>query len=226
MAAARNVSAAARMTLRPAAGVAGGELADRRRLAGAVDADDEHDRGPALDRGAGLPVDVAIDQQGGQLGADRRLRPARLASLPGALDEIDRQRGADVTGDERLLDLVPLRAVGVPEVATELGHQAGAGLLEAGLERTFRDDGEERGRVERRVRGRRRRLGGASNVGGSAGVATGGSTAAPPGASPSDRFDFEGFGWRAGRAGAARVRYGAAPPAAHPAAPRGGSVRW
>ena len=52
-AAARNVSPAASMTARPCVAVLLGELADRRRLAAAVDADDQDHERPALrDRGA------------------------------------------------------------------------------------------------------------------------------------------------------------------------------
>ena len=43
MAAARNVSPAASITVRPPRGELGGQLADGRGLAGAVDADDEDD---------------------------------------------------------------------------------------------------------------------------------------------------------------------------------------
>ena len=108
MAAARNVSAAARMIDPPLPDVARGELADRRRLAGAVDADDEHDRRPATRRRARLPVEVALDEQRRELGADRGLGTVGVAAPAGALDEVDGQRRADVAGDERLLDLVPL----------------------------------------------------------------------------------------------------------------------
>ena len=135
MAAARNVSAAARMTERPSAGVAAGELADRRRLAGPVDADDEHDRRAAGDRRARAPVEVARDEQRGELGADGRLGAARVASRAGPLDDVDRQGGADVAGDERLLDVVPRRASPArPEEAAQPGHEAAAGPLEAGVE--------------------------------------------------------------------------------------------
>jgi len=46
-----------------------GDLADRRRLAGPVDADDQQDRGSAGDRGARLPARVARDEERGQLGS-------------------------------------------------------------------------------------------------------------------------------------------------------------
>ena len=111
---------------RPAlAEVARGELADRRRLARAVDADDEDDRRPAGRRGRGVPVEVALDEQGGEFGADRRLRAAGLAATPGALDEVDGEGGTDVAGDEDLLDVVPARIVA--EEAAELGDQPGPG---------------------------------------------------------------------------------------------------
>ena len=151
MAAARNVSAAARMIFRPSAEVARGELADGRRLAGAVDADDEHDRRPAPGRRLGRPVEVALDEQRIELGADRRLRAAGVAPCAGALDEVHGERRSDIAGDERLLDVVPLRPVGVAEEAAQLGHEPAAGPFESLVEGVGRGDREERGRIEWRV---------------------------------------------------------------------------
>ena len=67
--------------------------------------------GPPLTGRARAPVEVARDEQGRQLGPDGGLRTARTAPSTGALDEIDGERRADVAGDERLLDVVPRRAV-------------------------------------------------------------------------------------------------------------------
>ena len=91
--------------------VAAGELADRRGLAGPVDADDEDDRRAPVDRRPRRPVEVARDEQRAELGADRGLGAARVAAPAGALDDIHREGRADVAGDERLLDVVPRRAV-------------------------------------------------------------------------------------------------------------------
>ena len=134
MAAARNVSAAARTTRRPLRPLAGGELADGRGLAGAVDADDEDDGGRALDGRDGLPVlGVADGEQAGELVADGLLG-GDVAALARALDEVHRQGGPDVAGDQRLLDLLPVRPAGHAERAAEPGAEPGAGLLEAVLE--------------------------------------------------------------------------------------------
>ena len=81
IAAARKVSAAARTHAPAVRALARGQLADGRRLAGAVDADDEDDRGRALGRGDGLPVrGVAGGQQAGELGADGLLGRRRRAA--------------------------------------------------------------------------------------------------------------------------------------------------
>jgi hypothetical protein len=130
--------------------IPGRELADRRRLAGAVDPDDEQDRRAALRRGTGRPVRVARDQQVRELGADRRFRTARVTAAAGTLHEVDGQGGTDVTGDERFLDVVPLRIVAAEETA-ELAHEPGARSFQALVEGVGRSDGEECGRIERRV---------------------------------------------------------------------------
>ena len=123
MAAARNVSAAARMTDRPSPRIAAGELADRRGLAGPVDADDEDDGRARRHAGRGVQAEVARDEERRQLGPDRRLGAARVAPRAGPLDQLDRQRGPDVAGDQRLLDVVPGRAAGV---AAHRGSRAAA----------------------------------------------------------------------------------------------------
>ena len=76
-----------------------------------------------------------------------------MTSAARSLDEVDGERGSHIAGDQRLLDLVPGRAVGGPEIPAELCHERAAGLLEPFVERVGRRDGEERGRVERRVCG-------------------------------------------------------------------------
>ena len=73
-------------------GVARSELADRRRLAGPVDADDEHDRGPALDRRLGRPRSVARNEQRRELGADGGLGSSGIAAAAGPLDDFHRER--------------------------------------------------------------------------------------------------------------------------------------
>ena len=114
--------------------LAGGQLADRRGLAGAVDADDEHDGGRTLGGRDGLPVlRVADGEQPREFGADGLLG-RDVPALAGALHEIHRQRGPDVPGDQGLLDLVPVRAVGHAEGAAEAGAEPRAGLLEPGLQ--------------------------------------------------------------------------------------------
>ena len=92
--------------------------------------------GPPATAERGRPVEVARDEQRGELGADGRLGTARVAAPAGALDEVDRERRADVAGDERLLDVVPGRTLAGagPEEAAQAGHEAAAGPFEAGLE--------------------------------------------------------------------------------------------
>ena len=152
MAAARNVSAAASRTERPSACVAAGELADRRGLAGPVDPDHEHDRRAARDGRARAPGKVARDEQGRQLGPDRRLGSRRVAILAGTLDEVDRERRPDVAGDQRFLDVVPRRSLAGrgPELAPEACHEAAPGPLQAGVEGgrgVGRDSGGAAGRT-------------------------------------------------------------------------------
>ena len=128
-------------------GVAARELADRRGLAGPVDPHDEHDRRPALDRRLGHPDEVAGDQPRRELGADVRQRAIGTLSEARHLDDVHRQRRADVTGDERLLDVVPGRIIGTgPDDASEAGHETATRALEAGVERAnvFRLDGRRR----------------------------------------------------------------------------------
>ena len=120
----------------PAVGaLARGELADGRGLAGPVDADDEHDRRAALDGRAWAPSAPRprSASSAGELGADGRLG-ATVATLARPLDDVHRQRGADVAGDQDLLDLVPVGAVAAAERAAQPGAEPGPRLLEALLE--------------------------------------------------------------------------------------------
>ena len=136
--------------------VATRELADRRGLAGPVDPHDEHDRRSALDRRLRHPDEVAGDQPRGKLGADVGQRALGTLAEAGLLDDIHRQRCADVTGDERLLDVIPGRIIGAgPDGATEAGHEAATGALETRVERT-----DVLGLGERRRSGDRLGLGG------------------------------------------------------------------
>ena len=72
--------------------------------------------GPPPVAGRGVQARSRSHEQGRQLGPDGGLGAARVAALAGALDEVDGQRRPDVPGDERLLDLVPLRVVAAEEV--------------------------------------------------------------------------------------------------------------
>ena len=110
--------------------------------------------GPPSADGPRRPVEVARDEQGRELGADRRLGATRVATLAGPLDEIDGERRADVAGDERLLDVVPLRVVAAEEAA-QLGHEAGPRPLEALVEGVR--PGRRRGRRSDRTARRRAR---------------------------------------------------------------------
>ena len=83
------------------------ELGHGRRLAGAVDADDEHDRGHARRRNARPGRRVAWREQGKQLSLDRGLGVLHITPFSGALDHLAGQRCAEVGRDERLFDLFP-----------------------------------------------------------------------------------------------------------------------
>ncbi len=107
MAAARNVSAAARMTDRPW---------PLNRLASLpivvvlpvplTPTTRTHGRAAGHGR-TRVPDEIAGDEERRQLGADGRLGSTGGTAAPGAIDELDGQRGADVARDERLLDVVP-----------------------------------------------------------------------------------------------------------------------
>ena len=148
MAAARNVSAAARMTGGPRAARAR-ELADRRGLAGAVDADDEHDRRSALDGGPRLPGEVARARSaassartaGFGTAGSRRLRAARRGPSPAPR----RRRRRSASPRPR-----PRRARPAPPKGRATGHEPAARPLEAGVDRA-------RLRAARRPSGSRRR---------------------------------------------------------------------
>ena len=127
-AAARKVSAAPSSDLPVLGDEHAGELADGRRLAGAVDADDEDDGGPVADAAAGdAAVHVGLDEReqvlaqpaahGGLVGRAVDLDPGaqRLDELGGGLD-------AEVGGDEGVLDLLPRLLV---ELAARRAARAG-----------------------------------------------------------------------------------------------------
>jgi hypothetical protein len=110
----------------------GGELTDRRGLAGPVHADDEDDGGLARSRGPWLPGVVSRGEEAGELGPDRRFRSARVAPAAGPLDDVDREHGADVPGNERFLDVIPRWTLGATaEKAAQSGHEPAPRLREA-----------------------------------------------------------------------------------------------
>ncbi len=135
--------------------VARRELADRGRLAGAVDADDQHDRRSALHRRPWRPVRVAPDEEGGQLRADRGLGSGRIPAGAGTLDDFHRQGRPDVARDQGLLDVVPGRTARTAEDAAQLRHEPAPRALQAGVDRAGRWRLRERDGVERGVGGRR-----------------------------------------------------------------------
>ena len=90
------------MTSRPLLAQALRELADRRRLAGAVDADDE-------DHGR-LVRDVErrrLAEQGGDLLRERGLQLGQVLPRLEAADQLGRRPDADVGVDQRLLETLP-----------------------------------------------------------------------------------------------------------------------
>ena len=110
-----------------------GQLADGRGLAGAVDADHEDHRRLARVAGSGPPALVARHQARGELGPNGRLGRRRVLAGTGALDDLRRQAAADVAGDQKLLDGLP---IGVsrpaPENAANARHEAAPAACEAG----------------------------------------------------------------------------------------------
>ena len=104
-----------------------GELADRRRLAGAVDADDEDHRrvGPQVDL-----VVAGAGELGEQLGQPVRQRLAAderalLGLALELLDDLGGGRGADVGVDQRLLEALPgvLVEVALEQRGLDLGGE-------------------------------------------------------------------------------------------------------
>ena len=107
-AAARKVSPAARTTERPVCQLAMRELADRRRLADAVHADEEPHRGRVLadgERESSPSKSARIAAFKGQA-ARRCRRPRTRAPSAGGSSRASRRRQADVGEDQRLLELV------------------------------------------------------------------------------------------------------------------------
>ena len=82
------------------------ELADRRRLARAVDADDE-DHGGLV----GNVEDRSLAEELGYLLGQRRVQVRELATRLEPPHELGRGADADVAGDERLLELLPVGVV-------------------------------------------------------------------------------------------------------------------
>ena len=82
------------------------ELADRRRLAGAVDADDEDHR-----RLAGEVDARRLSEERRHLLRQGLVQVADVAARLEAPDELGRRRDADVAGDQRLLEPLPRRRV-------------------------------------------------------------------------------------------------------------------
>src|SRR3954471_7707853 len=105
-----------------------GELPDGRRLAGAVDPDDEDDRGALTDAAARDPtVHVRLDEREQvfpQPGADGGLVGRAVDLDPGAerVDELGGGLDPEVGGDEGVLDLLP--GLLVEPAAREQGQQA------------------------------------------------------------------------------------------------------
>ena len=132
MAAARNVSAAARRTLRPARLEAPRELRDRRRLARAVDPDDEDDRRhrrPRLPR----PRDRGPRREERQELVLERDIGRHVAVRARPVEHLDRELRAHVRADEGLLDLLPRVDVGrhaSAQQAPHAGPERAAGRLE------------------------------------------------------------------------------------------------
>ena len=120
--------------------VVGGELADRRRLARAVDADDEQDRRPLLGDARRIlarrqDLDNLLLQE--RLEVFRRVDLLLLDALAHGRHELVRRLDADVRHDERLLELVEQVIVDVgiaDDDLLNLVRQVFAGLVEALLE--------------------------------------------------------------------------------------------
>ena len=76
---------------------------------------------------------VAHGEEPRQLVADG-LRGLGVPPAAGTVDDVHGQGRPDVAGDQRLLDLVPVRLAARAERAPQPGGEAGAGLLEAVLQ--------------------------------------------------------------------------------------------
>jgi hypothetical protein len=103
-----------------------GELADRRGLAGAVDADDEQDarRGGDVER-------PGIAEQGRELVGERVAELRQVLARLEPLDELCGRRDADVCADERFLEALPGRVVtGIERGGRKLGGERAAALRE------------------------------------------------------------------------------------------------
>ena len=113
------------------------QLADRRRLAGPVHADDEHDSGLVREVERGRLAEQCLDLLG-----ERLLQAVEVAARLEPADELDRRGHANVGGEQRLLEALPRLVVGrielgrdelllqrppaLPERIAEAGEEAGA----------------------------------------------------------------------------------------------------
>ncbi len=110
------------------------ELADRGRLARPVDADDERDRRPPLHGRNRLPVlGITGRQQTGQLHADGILG-RDVPPGTGAFHDVHGQHRADISRDQRLLDLVPVGVASGAEGAAQPCGEACSRAFQAMLE--------------------------------------------------------------------------------------------
>ena len=180
-AAARNVSAAPSSTRAPVGDEHAGELAAGGRLAGAVDADDQDDRGRlVVRRGVQRPVQSGADLRR----AAPRCSSARTSAGRAGAEDLHlgpqvarRSRGSGATPtsavEQRVLDLVP--GVVVERVAGEQRQQA--------LPRVFCERASRDAQPDEPARGRRRHARPRSRCGASA-TGAAGRGACPPRRAP------------------------------------------
>src|SRR5205085_7529169 len=118
------------------------ELADRRRLAGAVDAHDEDDARPPVE--GELP---RLAEQSGGLVDQGLAEIAELATRFESPDELGSRWNADVRGDQRLLQPLPRRVVG----RVESSRRDLLGQRPAALAERVAQSGEEPARLRARL---------------------------------------------------------------------------
>ena len=125
-AAARQVSAAPSRTERPCSRSFCGELADRRRLAGAVDADDEDDA-----RALGQVQRSRLAQHLGDLLRERPIEVGQVVASLQPAHELGGGADADVALDQRLLEPLPVLVVpGIEGRGGELARERPTALAE------------------------------------------------------------------------------------------------